>query len=134
MPVPTASSTANPTVGPAAGSRRFRFFPQDDCVFVDDDYLIRNVPGRILWKLLRAHVEQGRIDFSNRELRLDPWIGLPRGRDNLESRLVLLRRRLELKCPELGLMPTSRGHFRLRVGCTIALERAGVDASPDSPA
>lgn len=133
-PTPAPVPAAPPAVGPAAGARRFRFFPQDDCVFVDDDYLIRNVPGRILWKLLRAHVEQGRTDFSNRELRLDPWIGLPRGRDNLESRLVLLRRRLELKCPELGLLPTSRGHFRLRVGCTIALEPASVDAPQGSPA
>lgn len=133
---PTPAPVPVPTVGPdvAVGSRRFRFFPQDDCVFVDDDYLIRNVPGRILWKLLRAHVEQGRTDFSNRELRLDPWIGLPRGRDNLESRLVLLRRRLELKCPELGLLPTSRGHFRLRVNCTIALEPASVEAPQGSPA
>lgn len=117
-----SESSMRLTLGP---TRKFRFFKQDDCVFVDDDYLIRNVPGRILWKLLRAHVDSGRTEFSNRELRLDPWLGLPQVRDNLESRLVLLRKRLEVKCPELKLPSTSRGHFRLDASCVIQLAEAG---------
>ncbi len=116
----TASATAPPVTGP---TRRFRFFPSDDCVFVGDEYLIRNLPGRILWKLLKANVETRRTEFTNRELRLDASLGLPDLRDNLESRLVLLRRRLEQKCPDLKLVPTGRGHFRLEIACPIELEQ-----------
>jgi hypothetical protein len=114
-----ASSVAPSTVGLL---KKFRFYRSDDCVFADDEYLVRNVPGKILWRLLRAYATTGRTDFTNRELRLDPWLGLPALRDNLESRLVLLRKRLEQKCPEIAIVPTGRGLFRLEVGCRLELE------------
>jgi hypothetical protein len=122
-PAPATSSAETERTQPNTSLRRFRFFASDDCIFVGDEYLIRNVPGRILWKLLRAHVDLRRTEFTNRELRLDASLGLPGLRDNLESRLVLLRRRLEQKCPELRLVSTGRGHFRLEVTCRIELEQ-----------
>jgi hypothetical protein len=121
-PPPPSRAT---TKAEAAEAKAFRFFAGEDCLFVDGEYLVRNVPARILWQILRAHVSEGRSEFTNRELRLDPFIGLPAVRDNFESRFLLLRKRLEQKCPEVRLIGTGRGRFRLEIDGRIRLEERG---------
>jgi adenylate cyclase len=101
-----------------------RHYAEDDSVFVDNEYLIKGVAGRILWLLLRAHEDDERRSFSNRELRLDPRLGLPPLHDNLETRLIMLRRRLEERCPHVAMRRTGRGLFELEVSRKLRLESA----------
>ena len=97
------------------------YYQADDSVFVDDAYVVKGVPGRILWKLLREHAADGRTSFTNRELRLDEHLGLPAGNDNLEARLLVLRKRLAtLEC---GIMldRVERGRLSLTVSAPLTL-------------
>ncbi|MBA4741778.1 MAG: GAF domain-containing protein, partial [Azoarcus sp.] len=92
-----------------------RRYAENDSVFLDGEYLIKGVAGAILWTMLRDHTEQGRVRFSNRELRLDPRIRLPDLSDNLEARLILLRRRLDEHDACVRLVSAGRGLLRLEV-------------------
>src|SRR5262249_29986960 len=112
---------AKPPTRSAGRRRRLTYYREDDSIFLDDEYLIRNIPARIMWKLLRESQPTGRTEFSNREVRVDASIGLPPVKDNLESRLILLRHRLKEKCPDLQIVSTGRGRFTLRTDTVLEL-------------
>lgn len=97
------------------------YHQQNHSIFIDDDYLIKGVAGAILWRLLGQFSEQGRSDFSNRELRLDRSLPLPEIVDNLEARLLLLSRRLRDRCSFIRLEKSARGRFRLLVDKPLQL-------------
>jgi adenylate cyclase len=113
------STPAETGSGPAT---QVRFYEADGSTFLDGDYLIKGVAGRLLWSLLRQHEADGRTEFTNREVRLDPSLELPSFRDNLESRLILLKRRLDERDAPIRIEKTGRGRFRLLVDGALRLE------------
>ena len=123
-----------PDAGPPMEIVRYR---ADDTVLCDSTYIVRGAPARILWSMLEAHVVSGRTRFTNRELRLDPSLKLPVGNDNLEARLLVLRRRLaELGCG-ITLERVGRGRIELRLDRPAELTvvpTVGPCAAPAFPA
>jgi adenylate cyclase len=101
-----------------------RHYASDHGVFVDDEYLIKGVAGAILWTLLRERARSGRDTFTNRELRRHPDLPLPDITDNLEARLILLRRRLEERGGAISIEKAGRGRFRLVVNRPVRLVEA----------
>ena len=119
-PPALSSKRAMRTGGPTVAS--LRRFPADGSTFIDSEYLIKGVAGRILWQLLNDHFEDGRTECTNREVRLDRSLELPVYRDNLESRLVLLQRRLDERLAPVRIRKTGRGRFRLELDAPLTLE------------
>ena len=121
----TAAAPASARPEPSGRTTRVRFFEVDGSTFLDGDYLIKGVAGRILWSLLGQYQREGRTDFTNREVRLDPTLALPDFRDNLESRLIMLKRRLEERDAPMRITKTGRGRFELTVSTGLVLEAVG---------
>jgi adenylate cyclase len=129
-PGAVSDGRAAPEVTPTAGAPAVvRFYPADGSTFLDGEYLVKGVPGRILRKLLQEWREEGRTEFTNREVRLDPALELPPFKDNFESRLILLKRRLEERSAPVRIEATGRGRFALLVSSPIEL-----DVREDTPA
>lgn len=119
---PAASAGGPRRVAPSAEPvLELVYYQADDTVLCDSAYVVKGAPGRILWALLDANARSGRTSFTNRELRLDESLGLPLGRDNLESRLLTLRRRLERLDCGIELQRVGRGQLGLRLRRPIRL-------------
>jgi adenylate cyclase len=125
-PVRTAGVTAQvtPEIKESSTPAQLRRYAADDSIFIDNEYLIKGVAGRVLWRLLQSYIDERRVDFTNKEIRLDATLELPDIKDNLEARLALLRRRLEDRCEFLRISSAGRGRIRLDVKRELVLREA----------
>lgn len=117
--VPLAAIPTAPVVD--GQSVTIRYVAATQSVFIEDEYLIKGVAGAVLWLLLNDFVQLGRSESNNRALRLDPRLKLPDFDDNLDTRLLLLQRRLSERCDWLGLEKLGRGRFRIMVTRSLTL-------------
>jgi adenylate cyclase len=120
-----ATGRANGAAAPAGPPLAVRRFAENDSIFLGGDYLIKGVAGRIFHALVSDFVGAGRIEFTNKELRLDPRVRLPDLADNLEARLILLARRLDERDAGIRIEKSGRGRFRLAVARPVQLVEAG---------
>ncbi|MBL4928511.1 GAF domain-containing protein [Fuscibacter oryzae] len=97
----------------------------DDSIFIDGTYIVKGIAGALLRLILEWHLNEGRNVFTNREMRLAAGPRLPEIKDNLETRLLLLRRRLEEKGAALRIVRVERGRLRLEAEGPITLKVAG---------
>jgi hypothetical protein len=114
--------TSSAAITPSTPTTHVRFFAVDGSTFLDGDYLIKGVAGRLLWSLLGQYDKEARVEFTNKEVRLDPTLELPQFRDNLDSRLLLLKRRLDERAAPIRIEKTGRGRFRLLVDTVLELD------------
>jgi adenylate cyclase len=119
---PQAVAAARPLPADRQDVIQIRHYRADGSIFIGNSYLIKGVAGAILWKLLQEFQASGRVEFTNRELRLDPGLKLPAYTDNLEARLLLLQRRLAEKDVCLQIHKCGRGRFRLETTAELTLE------------
>jgi len=123
---PMITAEVKPALPTTTGATvQVKHYAVDDSVFADNEYVIKGVAGRILWRLLLTYAEERRVEFTNKEIRLDPYLDLPDIKDNLEARLILLRRRLEERCGLFYIQNTGRGKFRLDVERAFELREIG---------
>ena len=112
----------SPTPSTGTDTLKVKYYDADDSVFLDGEYLIKGLPGRILWLLLGLRETEQRDTFLNRELRLHPALKLPGYKDNLEARLLMLQRRLQDKGSALRIHREQRGRLRLTCDARVELE------------
>ena len=122
QPVAAPESERGALPVPSDRTTHVRFFPSDGSVFLDGEYLIRGVAGRVLWSMARRHEQTGQDEFTTKELRLDKSLELPGYRDNLDTRIILLKRRLDEREAPIRLARIGRGRVALHLSGTLNLE------------
>jgi len=113
-----------PRLASGGGEIRVVHHRVDDSVFVDGTYIVKGIAGALLRLMLEWHLKDGSEVFTNREMRLALGGRMPEIKDNLETRLLLLRRRLEEKQAPIQIVRVGRGRIRLEATGPLLLDAA----------
>ncbi len=113
-----------PRLASCGGEIRVVHHRVDDSVFVDGTYIVKGIAGALLRLMLEWHLKDGSEVFTNREMRLALGGRMPEIKDNLETRLLLLRRRLEEKQAPIQIVRVGRGRIRLEATGPLLLDAA----------
>ncbi len=113
-----------PRLASGGGEIRVVHHRVDDSVFVDGTYIVKGIAGALLRLMLEWHLKDGSEVFTNREMQLALGGRMPEIKDNLETRLLLLRRRLEEKQAPIQIVRVGRGRIRLEATGPLLLDAA----------
>jgi len=119
-PAPNARSPAS--TRPAREPVRIRHYVADGSTFIDGSYLIKGVAGGSVEGGDRARGHRAH-SFHQPRGADRPGPRLPAFRENFESRLILLKRRLEERRAPVRITSAGRGRFSLSIEGALALER-----------
>ena len=90
----------------------FHFSVNEQMMFVNGRYLTRNVPAKILSKILQEYSQHGTVEFERKIFLTDEDIVSDRKNPNLERRFELLKSALTAKCPSVSFERPQRGIIR----------------------
>lgn len=121
---PTQVPPAPRLLASGGGEIRVIHHRADDSVFVDGTYIVKGIAGALLRLMLEWRLKDGAEVFTNREMRLALGGRMPEIKDNLETRLLLLRRRLEEKQAPIQIVRVGRGRIRLDATGPLLLDAA----------
>ena len=89
----------------------FVYHVHDESISCNLQYLTKNVPARILRKLLESHLSGKRTQFEYREFKRDNNLFFIRKTTNFEIRLRRLMKLIREKYPHIQFEKLTRGKF-----------------------
>jgi hypothetical protein len=97
----------------------FVYHTADGSISLNGEHFVKNVPAKILRKMLLSHTATGRTVFSHREFAMDRSITNDPKAPNIIVRLRRLSKTLDERFPKITITKASRGKIALQSSCKI---------------
>lgn len=98
---------------------KFAYHHHNESMSVNDRYLAKNVPAKILRRMLSEYTNSGKVDFGYSDFVRDPDIVVDPKRPNLTIRIKRLSECLREHAPGVMLDRQGKGRVRLELDGTI---------------